>query len=170
MDLQLSKYREALKNSTFPQPKRKLFGLISTHEPLYGLEEVEAQLRCVREELVSLCSFKDPCRQPFFDEVRARPIFILIDFGLAFALDFEDRTRRRRPSEHGRVGEMEDIMKAIVIFRQMIVRKPVAEQNSSGFLENEFLAVDFALIDIDAKQPRKLLVNMKPFIEQRREL
>ena len=61
-------------------------------------------------------------------------------------------------------------MKAIVVFREMIVRKPVAKENSSGFLEDEFLAVDFALVDLDTEQPRKLLVNMKPFIEQRREL
>ena len=49
MDLQLSKYRKALKNSTVPQPKRKLFGLIGTHEPLYGLEVVDAELRCSGE-------------------------------------------------------------------------------------------------------------------------
>ena len=133
---------------------------VALNKFFHGLKEVKAELRRVGEELMSLCGLEDPGGKAFLNQIGASAIFVLVELGQALALDFQQRPRRGRPSQHGRVCEVEHVMEAIVVFGKVIVGKAVAEQDPARFLKDEFLAIDFAFVDLDTEQARKLFVNV----------
>src|SRR5215472_17495224 len=106
----------ALENGFLPQPEWTLLGLISRDELANMLQQVERKVAGLHigEEVKIDCLPKDPGCDPFLDQDGAGAVLRLVDLWCALALEPKERPNDGRPGQHGDVGEVENVMEAIV--------------------------------------------------------
>src|SRR5712664_1017109 len=98
---------------------------VALNKILDRLQQVKAKTRRVGEELVPLRGLKNPRRKTFLDQVCAGPVLVFVDGRQALSLDLQQRPRRGGPPKYSSKGQVKDVMKAIVVFRKMVVGQAI---------------------------------------------
>src|SRR6218665_2857623 len=114
-----------LQNGLLPLPEGAIFGLIAGDELADMLEDVEGQMPRAHsvEEIEPRGLSEDPGRDAFLDQRRAGAILGFIDLGFAFALEAKQAADDGGPAQHRDMGQMEDIVEAIIVSGHRIVRE-----------------------------------------------
>src|SRR5713226_5916832 len=102
------------------------------------LEKIERKVASfhVGEEAQADGVAEDPGRDAFFYQRRAGAVLRLVDLRVALPLEAQQRPYDRRPAQYGDVGEMKDVVEAVVISRHCAVGQPIADVDAARALKH----------------------------------
>src|SRR6266705_2062366 len=155
-----SKNSKSFQDGFLPLPKRTLFHLVPSNQVSYRFEQRIVKFLHVSKKTVVQAMIEDPRRHAFFDQNCARTVLIFVVRWPALPLYLKQSPQDWRPSEERNIGEVKDIVKAIVVLLRSIVRQTVSNIDSVTALKNIRLAPDCTFLKVHLNSKWQLLIQL----------
>src|SRR5205807_1127956 len=107
-----------------------------------------------------------PRSYSLLDENGPSPILSFIYSWNTFSLDSEQRSNHWRPTKDGRVGEVEYVMKSIIILLCFVIRQSITDIDAITLLKDECLCTSFLLSNEHFNSSWNLLINAETSVKQ----